>query len=361
MERGSVRTILRMEQTREEPVVPDPSASLSPGSEFVEALPEPAAVPAPVVRTIPPPVPPELVEAFELAFGSVRHDLDRARELFATSFTTLQSTFQGLEQQMSAQASLLKNMSEGLMEADDAAGDGDREGFVELVSNILQEFVDELVRVSRDSMDLVQHMNTTAGEMERVERLVNKIKGIAVDTKFVSLNALINANHRKNPREVFAVFASEVRALSDATQRVSLEIDEAVQTSHCTIQTMKTKVEHIASRDMSRSMESRERVDDVVTKMSEVNEAVGKTLESVAEQAAQGVRSLQFDDILTQLVGGIEAKLGILQEVFVTVGPQLGRLDAVDIAEIQAKMDSLGLKSNHVTQETMDAGDVELF
>lgn len=291
--------------------------------------------------------------ALSEGFSSVRSDLGRTVSLLTDSFQTLHTTFAALEQQAQAQSNLMSNLAADLVEGEE--GSSSKGGFVELVSGILQHFVDELVRVARDSMDVVTQMNGAVQDMDEVTQLVRRVKVIALNTKYVSLNASINAYENDNPQLVFEVFASEVRKLADEVNKVSLEIDGAVENAQGSLGTVLETVERLASRDMSESIESRERVDALVQRLEMTNQKVSETLALVAEQAAQGTRSLQFEDIVTQLLHGVEAKVKTLEGVAVSMA------GGGASTELRAQLDGLAAKSQHVTQESMEAGDVELF
>lgn len=81
---------------------------------------------------------------------------------------------------------------------------------------------------------------------------------------------------------------------------------------------------------------------------------------------SMAVRSLQFEDILSQLLGYTQKPLDTLRRLAVALDtaaaahgrPQLGALGAI-LSDLQAESDAEDHKP--VTQTSMCAGDVELF
>lgn len=152
-----------------------------------------------------------------------------------------------------------------------------------------------------------------------------------------------------------------------------------------TIEATEKAINKMAAQDMTFALTSKDDVEKAMVGIEGVNhrtsEAVGE-LSQIAEQVAvavgQAVMSLQFQDMVTQLLGHVTRRLDVLDEVVVDEQKMASALrDTNDLASTMQVLDSLrvhvdtlaeklsslkqGVDHNPVRQSGYDSGDVELF
>jgi len=105
-------------------------------------------------------------------------------------------------------------------------------------------FIDYILNVSKQRMEMVDEINHVDDHMENIEKLLADVPGLANQTNLLALNAAIGA-----ARAVcgFAVVADGVRKLSTKPNDFSDEIRIVVQCSKKNIDKTKSMIETIAS------------------------------------------------------------------------------------------------------------------
>jgi methyl-accepting chemotaxis protein len=184
---------------------------------------------------------------------------------------------------------------------------------------------------------------------------------------------------------VFAVVADEVRDLSGRTNHFSKQIRSSLANMQSTIAATEQAITQMAAKDMTFALTSK---GDVEQAMNDIEGMSRRTKETVGElngvavevEAAvhQAIVSLQFQDMVTQLLTHVSKRLEILDEVAGdeqklalalrdTSNPAntLQALDAIrdHVELLSQKLSTLkqGVSKNPVSQTGFASGDVELF
>lgn len=159
------------------------------------------------------------------------------------------------------------------------------------------------------SLDQVfQHIEQTATAMQRlresaaaVGKVVEVIGEIAVQTKLLSLNALIEAAHAGESGKGFAVVAQEVRQLAEKTGRSAKEIAQVIahnrQLAEEAAQAMET--------GRQRALESKERAKDAALTLLSVSGEIGTVNEAVQQIAAAAEQQSATAESITENVSGV--------------------------------------------------------
>ena len=120
--------------------------------------------------------------------------------------------------------------------------------------------------------NLASSMNATKSQLEEINSVGKLIGNIAEDTRFISLNALIEATRAGTHGHTFAVVAKEMQELSHQTRRSIQSVDTTLATIHQHFrklddelsqvrdnikgQSVANREIHVAIQEMSRSLAS---------------------------------------------------------------------------------------------------------
>ena len=319
----------------------------------------------------------------KLAAG-MRNDLNQVRTLVSDAVATLQASFHGLNELSQSQQSLVLSM------LSDAAGDSQTSAdnrvsfhkFAEETDMVLRVFVDHVVCGSADGMNMIEKIDDMAERMNKVESLLTDVKSIADQTNLLALNAAIEAARAGEAGRGFAVVADEVRSLSQRSDRFNDEIRTVLGLARENIDSAKETVSKLASKDMSFAIKSKSSIDGMLAHLKSINDETEIRLGRLADVGQQidlavgdAVRSLQFEDIVSQLTGYSQRKLDNLSNMMaiidgglrkVNLNGENGIAEVDKIAGIRAELMALESEfcsADHkpVNQHSMSEGEVELF
>lgn len=312
---------------------------------------------------------------FEEQDDMLREDMQRVRTLVADAVTKLYDGFTSLNEQLSAQDTLLQRMLVRVDRRGAASGGGsDMQQFAAQASETLARFLDHILLTSRNSMDIFQSMEELSSRMTEVGRLVSGIDRVANQTKMLSLNAAIEAARAGHAGAGFGVVAQEVKRLSATTSELNLAIMSSVEAAKGNVGYVRKVVEEIAATDTTFAFNAKEHVDAMVADAAEVHtfmaERVTEATEisrHISEKVALSVRALQFDDIVSQLMAHLEQRLdtmscfcGELTELVLESDDPVLRARASALLHSYASA-APAAAVRPVEQENLDAGDVTLF
>ncbi|MBF0144597.1 MAG: hypothetical protein HQL84_00745 [Magnetococcales bacterium] len=327
----------------------------------------------------------EIANEYRRQLESVRSEMGQVRNLVQDAIGKLTDSFNGLRDSSDHQLNLVTSLTTSMdMGKEHDGGQGGTEGkkvnirgFVSETDKILRTFVDHIILVSRQSMEMVHRIDELSSQMNEVVELLHDINGIAEQTNVLSLNARIVAARAGQAGEAFSVVASEVRKLARNSHEFSDRINSVVRKSKKNIEQAKGIIEVMASKDMSFAIESKGRVDEMMTEVSEIDRFTEETIHKVTQLADQismqvgtAVMSMQFEDMVTQLSHSMEKKFDILESFSQTMDPDILFAGGMNDAERQQRLQHVleeqttrfnAVDRGAVQQSSMDEGEVELF
>ncbi|MGB4468840.1 MAG: methyl-accepting chemotaxis protein [Azovibrio sp.] len=316
-------------------------------------------------------------------FGTSGEEIQRTQQILAEAIGHLVESFQGMSEQTRRQQQLGHEIVSGKLEENTRSMDF--EAFAHKTSDTLRAFVDSVVKNSRIAMGLVELTDNISGQVHQITAMLGEIEGISKQTNLLSLNAAIEAARAGEAGRGFAVVADEVRNLSGRTSHFSQQIRSLMGTMQQSIQATEDAIHQMAAQDMTFALTSKQDVEQAMAgieafnvRTSQVVAELNVIAEAVEARAGQAIMSLQFQDMVTQLLGHVGQRLEAVAEItrdmsrvaqiLCTEGAGSARLAELDA--LQANLEGLHEKladvrdrveNNPVQQTRYASGDVELF
>ncbi len=313
--------------------------------------------------------------------GELGTALGQIRDLMRDAIVKLNGSFTGLNQQTQRQQELvlsLINKMTGTLSTSDSDKRLTMQEFTREIGEVLQYYIDILVDISKRGVETVHRMDDMAGQIDGIFQLLAEIKIIADQTNLLALNAAIEAARAGEAGRGFAVVADEVRKLSQHSNQFNEKIREQVETAQATIGEVRKVVGELAGRDMTMAINAKGRIDTMLEEVRQVNDYMSTALEGVSGITSQindnvrlAVRSLQFEDIATQILAHahrhVERLEGYTTEIKGKL-PAAGEpadfhraLDEMRTAVTELKTRWTVERCKPAVQTSMQAGEVELF
>jgi methyl-accepting chemotaxis protein len=333
----------------------------------------------------------ELSALVEEQSREVQDSLQQIRSVVTDASGSLSGSFQQLDSQSRQQSQLVRSLvdhspdgASGSDESDQNEGRFDMNRFISETHQLLQEFIELTVTTSKNSMRMVHAIDDVSRHMGKAFDLLEDVSGIANQTNLLALNAAIEAARAGEAGRGFAVVADEVRKLSQNSNRFSEQIGAVVQRAQQDIDGAKALMSGMASRDMNSTIEAKTRVDTMLDAIEQYNSRMDEKLgiltginSEIGQAVGTAVRSLQFEDVVTQLVAYSDDHVQRLKQLTHRLretteslrrnpqqasSQQVHRLVEEFSQEIAAlKEDWQRPLNKAVSQNSMDEGDVEFF
>jgi methyl-accepting chemotaxis protein len=294
--------------------------------------------------------------AFRGALDACCANLDRARGLVGDAVAQLLASFLSLRKLVDHQHAVLLSITDSLRQ------NGKGEGFTGATIHLVHEFVEQVVRVSHESMRIIDQLHTTGMHVDTIVEHADKIDDLARETRFIAMNARIETQRAGESGRTFKVVAEEVKRLAKASSELSVRIRREVSECHGSLQTTHRTAAGLAGHDMTTAIESRGAIVGAIEKLGEVNTTLQETLVSVGSMVDDAVRALQFEDMVMQLLTDTTNRLRKLSLMSgeMLAGPVAGAADAEQLAALSSELRGLA-HAGSVSQASVDHGSVELF
>ncbi|MDG2538254.1 methyl-accepting chemotaxis protein [Dyella jiangningensis] len=308
--------------------------------------------------------------------GHATRELHQALELLRDAVSELGGGFDGLSRKTGMQQSLLRQIidaqKEGVSVQDFAARTGD----------LLEHFVGMVVQMSRESLRIVYRIDGMSKEMDAVFGLLKNVNTIAEETNLLALNAAIEAARAGESGRGFAVVAGEIRNLASHSNQFNEQIGSHVEKARAAMEQLRGLVGTMASQDLNVALSAKGGIDAMMAHVTESDARTSAVADQVVEinrglgsDVSTTIRSLQFEDILSQLINQTRVRLVELQDITTECTRDIEELacNPIDAESLQQRAERVRsrlaiqrekarLRSRGpALQNSMDAGEIELF
>ena len=327
----------------------------------------------------------EMANAYSTQIVAMRDEVGRAQTLFSEAIGGLIGSFQRINDLVHRQQQLGMELASGDANESGSGAVSHFEQFAANTSETLRKFVDSVVENSRLAMTLVEMTDQITGQMREVRGMLGEIEGISKQTNLLALNAAIEAARAGEAGRGFAVVADEVRDLSGRTAHFSQQIRDSLTNMQGSMAATENAINQMAAQDMTFALTSKDEVESAMVGIEDMNRRTGQTvteLRDIADQVQTGVNqlvvSLQFQDVVTQLLDQVNRRLAVMQEVAgeearlaVTLAGRQGNTAGGTSSDelrgqvmvLSRKLDQLQVGGATTSERNVaySSGDVELF
>lgn len=318
-------------------------------------------------------------------FKTIRNGIAQASSIIASATHRLAGNLTDLKGYSNDQLQILKDLVFRLLSAANGKQQEQQRTGIQRYTRDTERVVDQLVAFMDNVNQAGQQTADTFSEMEQlmvsVVACLNGVTDIGKQTDLLALNAAIEAARAGESGRGFAVVADEVRKLAKKSNEFSEEIRGLLLNMESLMGRVGTCIHEVANLDLTVVSASRDTLSSMWREMETLNEAATLQSQQINDIAKQihalvmdGLISLQFDDIVHQLLDQIQDRSRLLENFMLGLH-ELGandemlkaderlqaRIRAIDETIRTSQAGFLEIDRKNIQQKNLDTGDVEMF
>ncbi|MDQ7075482.1 MAG: methyl-accepting chemotaxis protein [Gammaproteobacteria bacterium] len=327
----------------------------------------------------------QLIKESNQELSALRDSLAQVTSVMNDAVSKLSNSFTGLQSISINQQQQLETLVNELV--DIASSDkktAHKQGIHHLTQEtevMIKQFIQTISEMKTSSDAVGKKFNHMHQQIDSVVKLLDEVNAITSQTELLSLNAAIEAARAGEAGRGFAVVAEEVRNLSQRTHEFSGEIRSRMEEIEKSVSEVDESMEQASATDMSVAHHSQKSLAKMWQEVQRINSRAGdqsKNIHLLSERIHQlimdGVISLQFDDIVSQLIVQTANRTESLEEHLNHYLDAQQENHPGDLAEqfnqrsekIQQIIESKNAYNqqfNHdaIQQHNVDQGDIDLF
>ena len=317
----------------------------------------------------------DILATYQDNLDRVRTDTGQLKGLLDDSVPDMMNLFFQLQSHLETQDEVIRRMlsASDSVTGNDDEGDVSFERMVQDVTAVLENFVNTIIDTSRVSVELVDTMGQITNEVQKIDGNLGEMDSIAGQTNLLAINAAIEAARAGEAGRGFAVVAQEVQNLSSRSQQFSEDIRRNVSTVQELVTHVEKSINEVASQDMNFALQSKKSVESLMEEIrtldasrnNAANELAG-IAETVSEDVNTGVRKMQFQDMVDQILQRVNERLALVDDSVIRIrgqtelAPETWLRELADEVE-RARDEQSRIRDNTLTQDSMSEGSVDLF
>ncbi|GEM_PF-5365793 len=316
-------------------------------------------------------------------FELVRGEFQQLRGILGDATDNLSSSFTGLDEASAGQRQQLRELVDELLATTSGGAQEEQSHgihrFARQSDAIVTRLVDSLSELSGCGE---RASDAFTGLLQRVEDILHHTREVDTINEQINLLAThtaIDSVRASEEGRRLARIAMDVRNLAERTRRFSTELRMVIEDARAHASDMGSEVQRLKRLDLGVAHEARDEVRRMGEVMRDLNARAGSQFEHVNEISLQirehvfsGVMSLQFEDLMHQLMAHVETRIGALEstsdELLSLQRDTLAELPddktrETRLREIKRRSEARFAELNHkaVSQTAMDEGSAEMF
>jgi methyl-accepting chemotaxis protein len=256
----------------------------------------------------------------ETQFASLENDMEEARQVIRESVGKLSGSLTGLETHSSDQQQVLGTLVGEMLHMTGAEGSSGQQHtglqkFFEATHTLIGEFSRKMAELKQSSAGIGVSFEQMQGQVQRITVSLNDMSDITKKTDMLALNAAIEAARAGEAGRGFAVVADEVRKLAARTGGFNSEIRAVLDDILRSLRDVGVRVIEATQTDLSVVESSKTNLASLGNELLEITDKarqhsgrITEVTEQIQKLTRDGVLAIQFEDIVSQMMGRITKK-----------------------------------------------------
>jgi len=257
----------------------------------------------------------------ETEFASFEQEMEEARKLIRQAVSQLYGSLTGLENRSSDQRQMLRSLIDEMLQMTGSGSDS-RESeqaglqrFFDETHMLIAEFVKKMSELQSGSARIAESFSGMKVQVDQITHLLDGVSDITKQTDLLALNAAIEAARAGEAGRGFAVVADEVRKLASRTGTLNTDIRGVLGEIVNSLGEVGVRVAEATQSDLSIAERSQANLNnlggellELTGKAREQSKHITEITEQIEKLTHEGVLSMQFEDIVSQMMERITQK-----------------------------------------------------